>query len=148
MNDEMREAKKWLNKPFYLAKELEANKRTLEIMESRLGANVSKYESDGTENHDPEQAKARHDDALLDYSMQRATVEKKERQYNAEMTKRRKAIEELSDPAHRAIAVDRYLNMLRWEDVAKVEHISLAQVYRVNRAMLERMVYVLRNNDF
>lgn len=148
MNKEMKDAKAWLNKCYFLSKELEADRRTLEVMQSRLGANVSKYESDGTENHDPDAAKARHDDALLDYSMQAQLVEAKERELGEAIRKRQKAIEELSDPAHRAVAKDRYLNRLRWEDVAKVEHISIAQVYRVNAAMLERMVQVLRHFNF
>ena len=148
MTESMKRAKAWLNRCHFLSKELEADKRTLELLKSRLGANVSKYESDGTENHDPDAARARHDDALADYSMQKDLVEKKEIELAEEMRKRRTAIAELSDPAHRAVAIDRYINRLTWEDIAKVEHISEAQVYRFNKAILEGMVKVLRYLNF
>lgn len=148
MTDDMYHAKTWLNRCYNKAKQLEADRRMLEIMQSRLGANVSKYDSDGTEAHDPEAAKARHDDALLDYSLQCNKVEKDAQSLSAEMTKTRRAIDELSDPAHQAVAIDRYINRFKWEDIAKLEHISIAQVFRVHSAMLERIAPILRHKNF
>lgn len=139
-----KKAKEWLNRNYNAHKQLDADRRTLEIMENRLQSGVARYESDGTEHHDADQAKARHDDALLDYSIQKAKVEKEERRLVREMVKTRKAIDGLSDPEQKAVAIDRYINRLRWEDIAKLEHVSIAKVYRLNAQMLEKMAEILK----
>ena len=144
MKHSCRLAKNWLNRNFNAYKQLEADQRMLEIILNRLQSGVARYESDGTECHDPDASKARHDDALLEYSELKAKVEKEEKRLVSEAIKTREAISQLSDPAHRAVAVDRYINRLRWEDIATLEHISIAQVYRLNLTMLEKMAEILR----
>jgi hypothetical protein len=120
----------------------------LEIMRNRLGSGVARYESDGSESHDPDRAKARHDDALLEYSLQMEKVEKEAKRLTEEDLKTRKAISELSDPTHRAVAVDRYINRLKWDKVAALEHRSVAQVFRDHKDMLEKMAEVLRSGKY
>lgn len=144
MKEVCKKAKNWLNRNYNDHKQLDADRRTLEIMENRLSAGVARYDSDGTESHDADAAKARHDDALLDYSTQKAKVEKEERRLFRELVKTRNAIDQLSDPAQKAVAIDRYINRLRWEDIAKVEHVSIAQIYRLHRFMLEQMAEILK----
>ena len=139
-----KKAQSWLNRNYNAHKQLDADKRMLEIMENRLQSGVTRYESDGTESRDADAAKARHDDALLEYSMQRQKVEKEERRLIREMVKTRNAIDLLDDPAQKAIAIDRYINRLRWEDIATLEHVSIAQVYRINATMLEKMADILK----
>lgn len=139
-----KKAQEWLNRNYNAHKQLDADRRTLEIMENRLQSGVARYQSDGTESHDADAAKTRHDDALLDYSMQKDKVEKEERRLIKETVKTREAIDKLSDPSQKAVAIDRYINRLRWEDIAKLEHVSIAQVYRLNTAMLEKMAEILK----
>lgn len=148
MKNEAFRAKNWLNRNFQLSRQLEADQRMLEIMSNRLGSGVARYESDGSESHDPDRAKARHDDALLEYSIQKDRVEKEALKLAEEDLKTRKAIAELSDPTHRALAVDRYINRLKWESIAALEHRSVAQVYRDHKTMLERMADILRTGKY
>lgn len=148
MTNEAYKAKQWLNRNYNDARRYEADLRMLEVMSNRLQSGVSKYETDGTQSHDPDAAKTRHDDALLEYSMQKAKVEKEGKTILLEMAKTRRAIAELSDPAHQAVAIDRYINRLRWQDIAALEHISAAQVHRVHQAMLERMAVILRDGAY
>ena len=148
MKNEAFRAKNWLNRNFQLSRQLEADQRMLEIMSNRLGSGVARYESDGSESHDPDRAKARHDDALLEYSIQKDRVEKEAPKLAEEDLKTRKAIAELSDPTHRALAVDRYINRLKWEAIAALEHRSVAQVYRDHKTMLERMADILRTGKY
>lgn len=144
MRDECFKAKEWLNRNFNFARQVEADQRMLEIMSNRLGSGVSKYETDGSESHDVDKARARHDDALIEYSLQREKVEREEKKLIEEMTKTRRAIDRLSDPAHQAVAIDRYINRLRWADIATLEHVSIAQVHRIHSSMLERMASIYR----
>ena len=148
MKNEAYRAKNWLNRNYNLSRQLEADQRMLEIMSNKLGSGVARYESDGSESHDPDRAKARHDDALLEYSIQKDKVEKEARRLMTEDLKTRQAIAELSDPTHRAIAIDRYINRLKWEAIAALEHRSVAQVYRDHKQMLEKMADILRSGRY
>ena len=144
MRAALKRADQWLNRNYNLHLELEADLRKLAKLQNRLGSGVAKYESNGTESHDPDAAKARHDDTLLEYSEQMARVEKEQHNLRLESLKTREAIDKLTDPAHRAIAIDRYLNYMKWEAIAKAEHISNAEVYRRKELMLEKMAEILK----
>ncbi|MBO5971240.1 MAG: hypothetical protein J6S14_22425 [Clostridia bacterium] len=143
MKNKCKRAKDWLNRNFNAYRQLDADKRMLEVMKNRLGSGVARYESDGSESHDSDKARARHEDALLDFSTQKSKVETEERRLIAETMKTKSAIDQLDDPALRAIATDRYINRLKWEDIATLEHISNAQVFRLNLTMLEKMADIL-----
>ena len=116
----------------------------LEVMTARLGNAVATYETDGSECHDADRSRARHEDALLEYSDQKAKVEKEERELMQGMTETRNAIDQLEDPRHQAVAIDRYINRLKWKDIATLEHFSLAQVHRIHLLMLDKMGDILR----
>ena len=145
MTDASYKAKEWLNRKYKFSLLVDAEKRTLEALRTRLGATVSRYESDGTECHDPDKARARHEDMLLEYSEQKAKVEKDERELLIENAKTRAAIGQLSDPMHQAVAIDRYINRLRWNDIATLEHISVSHVKRIHSAMLEKMAGIYKD---
>ena len=143
MTDKAYHAKRWLNRNYNDHKQLEADRRMLAIMENRLGSGVARYESDGTESHDPDKSRARHEDALLEYSSQCLTVEQEEKALFKEMIKTRGAIAQLEESDLIAVATDRYINRLRWSDIAKLEHVSVSQVYRLHDRVLEKMVKIL-----
>lgn len=143
MTDKAYHAKKWLNRNYNDHRQLEADRRMLAIMENRLQSGVACYESDGGNHHDVEKSKARHEDALIEYSIQKAKVEKEERRLLSEMNKTREAIAKLENPEHVAIATDRYINRLPWNVIATLEHISIAQAYRLNKIMLEEIAKII-----
>lgn len=145
MTDASYKAKEWLNRKYKFSLLVDAEKRTLEALSARLGATVSRYESDGTECHDPDKARARHEDTLLEYSEQKAKVEKDERELLSENAKTRAAIGQLSDPVQQAVAIDRYINRLRWDDIAKLNHFSVAHVKRIHGSMLEKMATIYKD---
>ena len=148
MRDECYQAKLWLNRNYYSSRQLDADRRMLSIIENRLGSGVAKYENDGTSSGDSDAARARHEDTLLEYSEQRAKVEREERELLTEMTKTRKAIDKLADDDCKAVAIDRYINRLKWNDIADLEHISRAQVFRVHDKMLEAMAKILSKGGY
>ena len=143
MTDKAFRAKAWLNRNYNDHKQLEADRRMLEIMSNRLQSGVAKYETDGSNSRDPDKSRARHEDDLLEFSAQHNKVENEEKALVYEMQKTRNAIEQLDDHDLRAIATDRYINRLRWEDIAKLEHISIAQAYLLNKKMLEKMADII-----
>lgn len=142
------QAKKWLNRNYHFTRQLEADRRMLAILSNRLSSGVARYESDGTESHDPDASRKRHEDTLAEFSTMRAKVEKEERKLIEETAKTLKAINELSDPDLHAVATDRYISFLKWADIATLENVSIAQVYRLHGAMLERMAVILEHHNF
>ncbi len=144
MTERQKRTKERLNRVYYMSRQLEADERMLEVLGQRLAPGAAKYESDGTESHDPDAARARHEDNLLDYSIQVAKVEKLRGAVIAATVETREAIERLSDCEEKSIAIDRYINRLRWEDISKVEHISIAKVYRLNSSALNKLADILK----
>lgn len=147
MNKEMKEAKFWLNRNYLFTRKVMADKRTLERLESQIAGGVAKYENDGTSSGDRDAARRRYEDALIDYSEILSRYEEEERQLIKEVTRTRRAIEKLENPDLIAIATDRYLNLMKWEDIAAAESVSRAQVFRIHDRMLEKMVKILRTED-
>ena len=76
------DAKKWLNRYYNKTKDLDNARRKLEAYENKLGSGVSHYENDGSSHHDTDESRHRHEDTLLDYSQQKAEVEKLELQHD------------------------------------------------------------------
>lgn len=148
MNKDMKEAKFWLNRNYLFIRKVMADKRTLERLENQLGSGVAKYENDGTGGLDQDAARKRHEDALIDYSEILTRYESEERQLITETAKTRRAIEKLEDNDLIAVATDRYINLMKWEDIAVAESVSRAQVFRLHDKMLEKMVIILRTEDF
>ena len=60
------------------------------------------------------------------------------------MQKTRRAIDRLEDDDCKAVAIDRYISRLKWNDIADLEHISRAHLFRVHGKMLEQMAEILK----
>ena len=141
----MKRAEEWLNRNYHFIRQVEANKRMLMILSNRLESSVSQYETDGTGTRDIEKNKQRREDLLLDYSELKGLVEKDEKKLVEEVTLTRKKIELLSKPEYISLAIDRYINRLKWEDISNLEHISKSHLYRLRLEMLEEMTVILRD---
>jgi hypothetical protein len=145
MRKAMKRAEEWLNRNYHFIRQVEANKRMLMILSNRLESSVSQYETDGTGTRDIEKNKQRREDLLLDYSELKGLVEKDEKKLVEEVTLTRKKIELLSKPEYISLAIDRYINRLKWEDISNLEHISKSHLYRLRLEMLEEMTVILRD---
>ena len=145
MRDDCYQAKLWLNRNYYSSRQLAADRRMLAVIENLLGSGVARYENDGTSSGDSDAARARHEDKLLEYSEQKARVEREERELAAEMLKTRRAIEKLEEEDLKTVATERYINLRKWRDIEELIHISRAQLFRVHEKMLEKMADIIRN---
>ena len=145
MRKAMKRAEAWLNRNYHFIRQVEANKRMLMILSNRLESSVSQYETDGTGTRDIEKNKQIREDLLLDYSELKGLVEKDEKKLVEEVTLTRKKIEMLSKPEYISLAIDRYINRLKWEDISNLEHISKSHLYRLRLEMLEEMTVILRD---
>lgn len=142
------DAKKWLNRYYFKTKDLDNARRKLEAYENKLGSGVARYENDGSDHHDADESRHRHEDTLLDYSQQKAEVEKLEREHDEIFRITIKAIGELEDSDHQLIALDRYIHRLKWSDIIHMEHLGRATAFRIHGRMLEKMVKILQNRRF
>ncbi|MCQ2308041.1 MAG: hypothetical protein MJ000_10860 [Bacteroidales bacterium] len=147
MTAEIKSAKDWLNRRFNFYQELEADKRTLEKLENLVNSAVGSY-TPREGSTDADKARQRHEDLLADYSEQLETIERKEAEYRGVTETTRKAIAELSKSTYRAIAIDRYINCLKWKDIARVEHISEQHLYKLHGEMLREMAEILRRGTY
>ena len=145
MRKALKDAEDWLNRNYNFICQVEADKRMLIILTNRLESSVSKYETDGTDVHDVDKSKQRREDLLLDYSSLKAIVEKNEKKLVEELTLTRKKIDLLSKPEYISLAIDRYINRLKWEYISNLEHISKSHLYRLRLEMLEEMTEILRD---
>lgn len=147
MTTEAYEAKRWLNRNYKFALQVEADIRLLETIESRLSSAVSSYKPrDGKT--DSVSARKRHEANLDEYSTQKAIVEKEVAYLHAEDAKTRKVIEQLTDAEYKAVAIDRYITRLRWDDIAKVENYSRSSVFRIHKEMLNAVGEILRRGTY
>ena len=141
MTDEQYQAKNWLMRLSDYAQKVNAEKRTLEMLQTRLYRGVANYEN-YTGRKDPLTARAAHEDALIEVSEQAARVEKAQKEYIAELTITREVLEAL--PAHfRPLAIDRYINGLKWGQLEKTYPYSIAELYRQNNVILEHVAEIL-----
>lgn len=138
-------AEEWLNRNYNDFLKLESARRTLTFIENKLTGGVSQYEIDGTESHDPEKSKFRREEYLLTYSELKKEIEDDELKLLKEIMKTREKIEQLSSSEYIAVATDRYINRLKWPDIAKLEHMSKQKLYIIRTNLLKEMVDILRD---
>ena len=143
MKNECYQAKQWLKRAHKFALRVEADARMLEILANRVNSGVAKYENTGA-SVDREDARKRKEDDLINYSAQRALVEKEQIQLIKEMTATRQIIRLIQDPLLESIAINRYINRLNWDDVIKLTNYSRAQVFRYHLRMLEELAKILQ----
>ena len=141
MTDKQYTAKLWLTRLENYAAKLKTEKRTLEILENRLYKGVSRYEG-YTGRADPMQAQAAHEDAMLAYSEQAERIQKAQADYLRELKITREVLEQLPGLLS-AIATDRYINGLKWENIEKLYNYGHAQLFRLNGDILEHVADIL-----
>ena len=141
MTNEQYTAKNWLMLLRDYEDKLKAEKRTLELLQERLYRGVEKYGGD-TGRRDPITARAAHEDNLLDFTGQIERVTKAENEYLAELQLRHEVIEAI--PAKlQPIAIDRYINNIKWEDLADIYNYSRANIFEINHKILTHVAQIL-----
>ena len=134
-------AKNWLMLLCDYEQKLKAEKRTLEMLQAKLYKGVSSYEAFNGRK-DPETARAAYEDALLSFSEQSARVEKAQKVYLAELELRREIIEAI--PLNlQSIAIDRYINGIKWDNLERLHGYSKSNLFKLNIDILENVAEVL-----
>lgn len=141
MTDEQYQAKKWLMRLDEYAQKLNAEKRTLEMLQDRLYKGVSNYDGP-TGRRDPISARAAHEDALISFSEQAAKVEKAQKEYYAELQLRHEVIDAIPQKLQ-GLAIDRYINGIKWEKLADLYNYSRSNVFEINKQILDNVAEVL-----
>lgn len=135
-------AKQWLSRTFDLASKVEAEKRTLMVIKSKLGTGVRNYDDYGKFS-DFESSVHRHEDLLIEFSLQNERIEKTQRELFFELDRTRRVIDKLSKPIYQAIATDRYINNLKWKDIEKNYHYGCSEIYRIHDRILEEVFQII-----
>lgn len=144
MTDKQLFAKDWLTYLEDLAEKLKAERRTLEFLQNRLCSGVSKYDSFAGRS-DLIVSQAAHDDAQISISMQRERIEKAQRNYISRLETTRKVLEQIP-PRMQAIAIDRYINGIKWEKLETLHNYSKSQLFNINRKILNCVADILSAN--
>lgn len=141
MTDAQYTAKIWLLRLNDYADKLKAERRTLEMMQDRLCRSVSKYEG-YTGRADPILARAAHDDALIELSLQAERVEKAQRVYIAELEITKQVIDAI--PADlQPLAIDKYINGVKMDKLEKLYNYGKTQLYTFCGRILDNVAEVL-----
>lgn len=147
MTDSAYQAKEWMERLSDLYGQTQKTARIVDILSSRINSTVGNYESFGRGKTDLIVKQQQHEDALLDYSEMVSQYEKEERQYLRETARTRRVIEKMGDPDLIALAIDRYINLMKWEDIVSAEHVSRAEAFRIHDRMLNKMAEVLKTEN-
>lgn len=142
MTNEQYQAKNWLMRLSNYADKLNAERRTLEMLQNRLYRGVANYDN-YTGRKDPLTARAAHEDALIEFSEQAARVEKAQKEYIAELNTTREVLEGLPIEL-KPLAFDRYINGSKWKELERIYPYSIAELYRQNNEILERVAQILK----
>lgn len=154
MTDRAYRAKEWLTRNDGLREELEAEYDTLLVMSGRVNSAVAAYETDGSNHRDIEAAKARREDALLDFSSQMERIQKKQLKLIEEMNKTQDVIDQIEyrtsrgdyGALFRAIAKRRYVAGQKWPEIVKLVNRSEQQLNRDNAIICELVADILSKN--
>lgn len=154
MTDRAYRAKEWLTRNDGLREELEAEYDTLLVMSGRVNSAVAAYETDGSNHRDIEAAKARREDALLDFSSQMERIQKKQLKLIEEMNKTQNVIDQIEyrtsrgdyGALFRAIAKRRYVVGQKWPEIAKLVNRSEQQLLKDNAKICELVADILAEN--
>lgn len=142
MTDRAYKAKCWLNRNFGEYKKVEAERRVLETIEDRLFSGTASYYNDGTQGN-ADASNKRREDNLIEYTEQRAKLDKAVRALARKTQETRDVIDQLDDPTHQAIAIDRYIARLPWKRIMILEHVSRATLFRHHDKMLNEVGEIL-----
>ena len=142
MTDKAYKAQCWLNRNYNEYKKVEAERRVLATIEDRLFRGTASYYNDGIQGN-ADASNKRREDTLIEYTEQRATLERAVRQLAKKTEMTRAVIDQLEDPTHQAIAIDRYIARLPWKRIETLEHISRATLFRYHEKMLNEVGDIL-----
>lgn len=145
MTDSAYHAKNWLLRLSDLSKKVEAERRTLEMLEAKLYKGVSSYDCIHYR-IDPSQAQANHEDNLLSFSFQLQRVEQTQNKYLHELEITQNVMEELPDMLA-ALLTDRYINGIKWQKLLDVYHYEKTQLFEYNAKALELLAKVLEEKE-
>lgn len=145
MTDSAYHAKNWLLRLSDLSKKVEAERRTLEMLEAKLYKGVSSYDCIHYR-IDPSQAQANHEDNLLSFSFQLQRVEQAQNKYLHELEITQNVMEELPDMLA-ALLTDRYINGIKWQKLLDVYHYEKTQLFEYNAKALELLAKVLEEKE-
>ena len=142
MTDEQYKAKKWLMRLRDYSQNVKTEEHTLFILKTRINGGVVNYYS-YTGRRDPIVSRAAYEDAIIDYSEQAARVEKARKEYATEMISTRNLFDSLPIEL-RGLAIDKYLNDLKIEQLIKIYELSRAEIMRQNIEILEHVAQILK----
>ena len=141
MTDRQYYAKNWLLQLSQEQQLLRAEQRALEHLKGKLSGGVSRYDRPAGRG-DPITAQAAQEDAMIDYSMQLERVERARHRYARAVENIQKVFDNI--PARfKPIAIDRYINGLKWEKIEDIYSYSSSQVFVINNQILEAVAAVL-----
>ena len=146
MTDKAYKAKCWLNRNYNEYKKVEAERRVLETIEDRLFRGTASYYNDGTQGN-ADASNKRREDNLIEYTEQRAKLDKAVRALARKTQETRAVIEKLEDPTHQAIAIDRYIARLPWKRIMILEHVSRATLFRHHDKLLNEVGDILSKKN-
>ena len=144
MTDSQYKAKKWLMNYRSFFRKVKSDRKLLEALEAIVNKCVSTYESDGSGGRDIEKSKQRHEDALLEYSKQRAELESEELKLINMTNEVANVIKQIRDSDHKDIATDLYLRDMKWDQCMEDLHISKSTLDRKHREMLTKLAKILK----
>ena len=131
MTDKQYESKCWLNRMFGVASHIESLKRKREEVLASLSG-IPKYE-ESFPGSDPKSVETK----LVNYSELSAKIEELLHLLNHEDARTLDVIENLDDEMQKAILIDRYLNRMSWQKIARHHNYSERQIYNIHDRALE-----------
>lgn len=144
MTDRQNDAKKWLKKLGDYSRRVDVERRTLEMLQHRLYKGVANYEN-GPGQHDAEIARAAYEDSMIECSVQADRVEGAQLAYTSELENVRRVLECLPVYLY-SIAVDRYINGIKWEQIEDIHRYSKSTVARYNLDILDHVADYLERH--
>ena len=130
MTDKQYESKCWLNRMYGVASHIESLKRKREEVLTSLSG-IPKYE-ESFPGSDPKSVETK----LVNYSELSSMIEEQLHLLNHEDARTLDVIEKLRDDIQKAILIDRYLNRMSWQKIAKLHKYTERQIYRIHDSAL------------
>lgn len=140
MTDAQYRAKQWLTRTEVLGRKVEVERRTLAVIQNKLSGGVSSYET--RPKVDAYRAMEAHENALIDYSLQTKRVESAQAAYIDALTETREVLEQLP-PQYVPLAIDRYINGIKWEKLEELHNYSSSQLFEHNKRILDYVARIL-----
>lgn len=131
-------SKRWLNRSIGSHRYVKALQRRLD---SFPYANITNYENDGSPRKDPKENVQ--ESKMLEYSELRRLIDETNKNIETFDVETLRTINEIESNLQKTILVERYINMLSWDDIAKKVDYSRSHVQRIHGAALLSLFQVL-----